>query len=96
MSGSISIASLTKTKPVQIVQVVQPLRSVQAVSVKQSFKVQEFKVSLGVGTGPVAILEAVQLSNRFVYLMLNPSSRLTGLLRRSLRGIRSAVDFDCW
>ena len=60
------------------------------------FKVQEFKVTLGVGSSPVEIVEAVQLSNRFVYLILNPSSRLTGLLRRSLRGIGSAVDFDCW
>jgi hypothetical protein len=42
------------------------------------FKVQEFKVTLGVGSSPVEIVEAVQLWNRFVYLILNPSSRLTG------------------
>jgi hypothetical protein len=83
-------------KRVSIVHIVQPLRSVQRLAAVQSSKVQEFKVTLGVGSSPVEIVEAVQLSNRFVYLILNPSSRLTGLLRRSLRGIGSAVDFDCW
>jgi hypothetical protein len=62
------------------------------------FKVQRFKSSGNpwVGSSPVPIVEAIQLSNGFVYLILNPSSRLTALLRRSLRGIGSAVDFDCW